>query len=55
MWEEKEKKQKKKKEEVTVKAVKSDFVPELIGKLVAIEIDGKEDFLSGMIIDNSTF
>jgi len=37
-----EKKQKKKKEEVKVKAVKYDFIPELIGRPVAVEVDGKE-------------
>jgi len=54
MMTEQEKKQKKKKEGVKV-TVKYDFIPELIGKLVAVEVDGKDDFLSGMIIDNSTF
>ena len=53
--EKKEKKQKKKKEEVKVKAVKSDFIPELIGRPVAIELDGKDEPIAGMIVDNSTF
>jgi len=53
--EKKEKKQKKKKEEVKVKTVKYDFIPELIGRPVAVEVDGKDEPIAGMIIDNSTF
>ena len=52
--EKKEKKQKKKKEEVKV-TVKYDFIPELIGRPVAVEVDGKDEPIAGMIVDNSTF
>uniref|UniRef100_A0A7V3ZYQ9 Uncharacterized protein n=1 Tax=candidate division WOR-3 bacterium TaxID=2052148 RepID=A0A7V3ZYQ9_UNCW3 len=54
MQEKKEKKQKKK-EGVKVKTVKYDFIPELIGRPVAIEVDGKDEPIAGMIVDNSTF
>jgi len=53
MQEKKEKKQKKK-EGVKV-TVKYDFIPELIGRPVAIEVDGKDEPIAGMIVDNSTF
>jgi len=53
MQEKKEKKQKKK-EGVKVVA-KSDFIPELIGRPVAVEVDGKDEPIAGMIVDNSTF
>jgi len=52
--EKKEKKQKKKKEGIKV-AAKYDFIPELIGRPVAIEVDGKNEPIAGMIVDNSTF
>ena len=54
MQEKKEKKQKKKKEGAKV-AAKLDFIPELIGRSVAIEVDGKDEPIAGMIVDNSTF
>ena len=51
---EQEKKEKKKKEGIKV-TVKYDFIPELIGRPVAIEVDGKDEPIAGMIVDNSTF
>jgi len=49
-----EKKQKKKKEGAKV-AAKPDFIPELIGRPVAVEVDGRDEPIAGMIVDNSTF
>jgi len=54
MMTEQEKKEKKKKEGIKV-TVKYDFIPELIGRPVAIEVDGKDEPIAGMIVDNSTF
>ncbi len=52
---EKEEKKQKKKEGIKVKTVKYDFIPELIGKPVVVEVDGKDEPIAGMIVDNSTF
>jgi len=53
---EQEKKQKKQKKKEGVKIVaKPDFIPELIGRPVAVEVDGKDEPIAGMIVDNSTF
>ena len=46
-----EKKQKRKKEDVEIK---TEFISEVIGKPVVIEVEGKEP-IAGMIVDNSTF
>ena len=46
-----EKKQKRKKEDVKIK---TEFISEVIGKLVVIEVEGKEP-IAGMIVDNSKF
>ena len=32
-----------------------EFIPELIGRPVAVEVDGKNEPIAGMIVDNSTF
>jgi len=46
-----EKKQKRKKEDVKIK---TEFISEVIGKLVVIEVEGKEP-TAGIIVDNSKF
>jgi len=32
-----------------------EFIPELIGRPVAVEVDGRDEPIAGMIVDNSTF
>ena len=32
-----------------------EFIPELIGRPVAVELDGRDEPIAGMIVDNSTF
>jgi len=48
---EEEKKKKKKKKG----GGKAEFIPEVLGRPVAIEVDGKDEPIAGMIVDNSTF
>jgi len=48
---EEEKKKKKKKKG----GGKAEFIPEVLGRPVAIELDGKDEPIAGMIVENSTF
>jgi hypothetical protein len=34
---------------------KAEFIPEVLGRPVAIELDGKDEPIAGMIVENSTF
>lgn len=51
----KEEKKKKKKKKKGGGGGRVEFIPELIGRPVAIELDGKDEPIAGMIVDNSTF
>jgi len=48
----KEEKKKKKKKKGGGKA---EFIPEVLGRPVAVELDGNDEPIVGMIVDNSTF
>ena len=53
--EEPQKEEEKKKKKKKKGGGKAEFIPEVLGRPVAIEVDGKDEPIAGMIVDNSTF
>jgi len=53
--EEPQKEEEKKKKKKKKGGGKAEFIPEVLGRPVAIELDGKDEPIAGMIVENSTF
>jgi len=55
IMEEPQKEEEKKKKKKKKGGGKAEFIPEVLGRPVAIELDGKDEPIAGMIVENSTF